>query len=167
MSNDLRMVAQCAAIALASIISAGCAHQAVVDNSAVVAELSASAGQIEQAWSDLAAVEKSRNPTYQRHTDEMQQMVGGEPSELTREIDVQWSGEIGQFILEMASAANYRVVVEGRIPPVPVLVFVRGRYRIGDALKEAGVQAGDRAGVILRPQFRKVVLTYVDGAPKP
>lgn len=75
---------------------------------------------------------------------------------------IDWSGPIEPLLEKIASMSRYRVKVLGPIPPVPVLVTLAARDRvIADILKDAGIQAGNRANLVVYPSSRVIELRYV------
>lgn len=74
---------------------------------------------------------------------------------------VDWSGPIEPLVKQLAQAANYRVVVLGTAPAIPVIVTVYTKNAmLGDILRDVGYQAGRRASVTVFPESRVVELRY-------
>jgi len=74
---------------------------------------------------------------------------------------VDWSGPIEPLIRQIARVVNYRVVVLGRPPAIPVLVSVYDKnMMIADILRDVGFQAGRRAAVIVYPENQVIELRY-------
>lgn len=74
---------------------------------------------------------------------------------------VDWSGPIEPLVRQIGRASNYRVVVLGTQPAIPVLVTVYTKNAmLGDILRDAGYQAGRRATISIYPEGRVIELRY-------
>lgn len=74
---------------------------------------------------------------------------------------IDWSGPVEPLLEKICKMTNYRLKVLGPIPPIPVLVTIAGRERvIADILKDAGLQAGKKANVVVYPTSRIIELRY-------
>lgn len=72
-----------------------------------------------------------------------------------------WSGPIEPLLEQIGEMTNYRVKVFGPIPVIPVIVTISNRERIiADILKDAGLQAGKRANLVVYPTNRIIELRY-------
>lgn len=75
---------------------------------------------------------------------------------------VDWSGPIEPLLEKIATLTRYRVKVLGPIPAVPVIITLAARDRvIADVLKDAGIQAGNRANLVVYPSSRVIELRYI------
>jgi len=76
-------------------------------------------------------------------------------------VDIDWSGPIGPLVQKVADMSQYHVKVFGAEPEIPIVVSITGKQRIvADVLKDAGLQAGKRAQVIVFPTSRVIELRY-------
>lgn len=74
---------------------------------------------------------------------------------------VDWSGPIEPLLKQIANASNYRLRVLGTRPAIPVLVTINARdVMLGDILRDAGYQCGNRAKVLVFPGSRTIELRY-------
>lgn len=74
---------------------------------------------------------------------------------------IDWSGPVEPLVRQIAKAANYRVVVLGTPPAIPVIVTVYTKNAmLGDILRDVGYQCGRRATVTVYPGQRVIELRY-------
>ncbi len=74
---------------------------------------------------------------------------------------IDWSGPIEPLVRQVARASNYRMVVLGTPPAIPVLVTVNAKnVMLGDVLRDIGYQGGRRATVTVFPGSRVIQLCY-------
>lgn len=74
---------------------------------------------------------------------------------------VDWSGPIEPLVRQLAKAANYRVVILGTPPAIPVLVTVNVKnVMLGDVVRDVGYQAGERATLAVYPGSNVLELRY-------
>jgi defect-in-organelle-trafficking protein DotD len=74
---------------------------------------------------------------------------------------VDWSGPVEPLVKQLARAANYRAVVIGTPPAIPVLVTVNARnVMLGDIVRDVGFQCGERATVVVYPGSNVLELRY-------
>jgi defect-in-organelle-trafficking protein DotD len=74
---------------------------------------------------------------------------------------VDWSGPIEPLLKQLARASNYRFVVLGTRPAIPVLVTIYSRNTmLGDIIRNVGFQAGERATVVVFPESSTIELRY-------
>lgn len=72
-----------------------------------------------------------------------------------------WSGPVEPLMRQVANAANYRLVVLGTPPAIPVLVTVYEKNAmLGDVVRDIGYQCGRRADVSIYPDGRVIELRY-------
>lgn len=76
--------------------------------------------------------------------------------------NIDWSGPIEPLLEKLGSMTRYRLKVLGPLPAVPIIVTLSGRDRvIADILKDAGIQAGRRANLVVYPTNRVIELRYI------
>ncbi len=74
---------------------------------------------------------------------------------------VDWSGPVEPLAKQIASAANYRLVVLGNAPAIPLLVTVYAQnVPLADVLRDVGFQCGRRATIAVYPENREIELRY-------
>lgn len=74
---------------------------------------------------------------------------------------VDWSGPVEPLVRQLAKAANYRMVVLGTEPAIPVLVTVYAKNTmLADVLRDVGYQCGRRAEVVVYPGSQVIELRY-------
>lgn len=75
--------------------------------------------------------------------------------------NLDWSGPIEPLLTEIARLTDYRVKVLGNTPPIPIIVSITADNRvIADIVKDAGLQAGKRANLVVYPCSRIIELRY-------
>jgi defect-in-organelle-trafficking protein DotD len=75
--------------------------------------------------------------------------------------DLDWSGPIEPLLHEVARLTDYRVKVIGNTPAIPVIVTITAEGRvIADIVKDAGLQAGKRASLVVYPCSKIIELRY-------
>lgn len=78
--------------------------------------------------------------------------------------NVDWSGPVELLLRAVAAEINYRFKVIGEKPTLPVLVSVfKENTMVGDIVRTARVQAGERADVVVYPKERLIELRYARG----
>ncbi len=61
----------------------------------------------------------------------------------------------------LADRAGYEMMVNGDLPPAPVVITLDVRQKmVIDVLRDVGLQAGMRADVVVDPERRVVELNY-------
>lgn len=134
----------------------GCTPKPTYETSDVDYQLMRSAMSVEESLRTLAATQEvyAKNAI---NTDILITPQGG-MSELA---SLDWSGPIEPLLEKIGEMTQYRVKVFGPIPHIPVLVNVSCRERmIADILKDAGLQAGKRANLVVYPTSRIIELRY-------
>ena len=138
----------------------GCAQykldqQLVAEPDPVALRLSAAVDKASAALQTLASVEQARNPGANL------QMPPSAPVELRRIVSVDWTGPIEPIVQTLADRAGYQLQVNGGKPPVPVVVSLTAREKsVIEVLRDLGLQAGQRADVVVDPDRRIVELNY-------
>jgi len=130
-------------------------QQLVAEPDPVALRLSAAVDKASAALQTLASVEQARNPGVNL------QMPPSAPVELRRIVSVDWTGPIEPIARSMADRAGYQMQVNGDRPPVPVVVSLVAREKsVVEVLRDIGLQAGQRANVVVDPSRRLVELNY-------
>lgn len=144
-----------------SLLLAACTTHGPVDQQ-LVAEpdpiglrLASAVDKASAALQTLASVEQARNPGASI------QQVPYAPQELRRSVTVSWVGPIEPIMRHLADRAGYDLQVKGDTPPAPVVVTLNVREKsVIETLRDVGLQAGQRADVVVDPEHRVVELNY-------
>jgi defect in organelle trafficking protein DotD len=76
---------------------------------------------------------------------------------------IDWSGPIEPLLEKISSMSSYRVKYIGHPPPIPIVVSISAKEAvIADILKNAGLQAGRRAGIVVYPDARIIEIRYAN-----
>ncbi len=143
----------------------GCAGQAknaepTVEDPVITA-IGNAATQIQRSWNEIAQVRKGVNGN-EKAVDTFE--GGGLPPGMEKTVRLnQWAGPIETLVATMASEAQYKFEIVGQRPAGVIVVYVDtgGEQRsVGYVLRDAGSQAGDRCGIVIRSHTRTVELVY-------
>lgn len=140
---------------LAAILT-GCTPKPTYVMSDVEYQLMRSALSVEDSLRTLAATQEvyAKNAI---NTDILATPQGG----MGGLASIDWSGPIEPLLEKIAEMSNYRVKILGPLPSVPVIVTISCRERmLADILKDAGLQAGKRANLVVYPTSRIIELRY-------
>jgi len=75
--------------------------------------------------------------------------------------DIDWTGPIEPLIRKLAELTNYRVKILGNEPAIPIVVSIsQEKAIVADILKNAGLQAGKRANLLVFPANRIIEIRY-------
>ncbi|MDF3054640.1 MAG: dotD [Gammaproteobacteria bacterium] len=110
----------------------------------------------------LAAIEKATHPSGKlsppMSVDQMNRVGLGA---LT---SIDWTGPIEPLVKELARISHYKFRVLGKRPAIPVLVATYAvNMPVGDILRDADYQAGNKADVIIYTNHRTIELRYRHG----
>ena len=120
-------------------------------------ELSRLARSIEHSLRTLAAAEQVPIATA-LNTDPLLTADGN----MGKKITLDWSGPIQPLIQQLADMTGYQLKTFGNAPAIPVIVsVVATNTTIADVVKDAGLQAGARANVVVFPKNKVIELRYV------
>lgn len=125
-------------------------------NSLVEQELVAAAKKIETSLAVLAsAQEETTVPLL--NTAPLITPEGG----MSGTADIDWTGPIEPFVRKLADLTDYKVKVLGTAPAIPVIISISQENAvIADILKNAGMQAGKRANIVVFPANRVIEIRY-------
>lgn len=130
-------------------------QQLVAEPDPVALRLASAVDKASAALQTLASVEQARNPNAAI------QAPPSAPQELRRTVTVEWVGPIEPFTRSLADRAGYQLQVNGDRPPVPVVVSVTAREKsVVEVLRDVGLQAGQRADIVVDPDRKIVELNY-------
>jgi defect-in-organelle-trafficking protein DotD len=130
-------------------------QQLVAEPDPVALRLAAAVDKASSALQTLASVEQARNPSVTVQT------APYATRELRRTVSVEWVGPIEPLMQKLTDRAGYKMLVNGDKPPVPVVISVQSVEKsVVEVLRDVGLQAGQRADVIVDPERRVVELNY-------
>lgn len=76
-------------------------------------------------------------------------------------VTIDWNGPIEPLLTQIADATGYQINVLGKAPAIPILVTVIAKNRpIGEVLRDAGYQCGDKADIVVFPGSKVIELRY-------
>lgn len=76
-------------------------------------------------------------------------------------VTIDWSGPIEPLLEKVANMSQYKVKVMGNEPAVPIIVSITAtNTTLADIIKNAGLQAGKRANIVVYPNSRIIELRY-------
>jgi defect-in-organelle-trafficking protein DotD len=128
----------------------------VAFNTVVEQELVASARTIENALALLARTQEEHNVPL-LNTAPLITPEGG----MSGTADIDWTGPIEPLVRKLADMTDYKVKVLGIAPTIPIIVSIsQDQAIIADILKNAGMQAGKRANIVVFPANRVIEVRY-------
>lgn len=75
--------------------------------------------------------------------------------------DIDWTGPIEPLIRKLADMTDYKLKILGSEPTIPIIVSIsQDKAVIADILKNAGMQAGKRANIVVFPANRVIEVRY-------
>lgn len=76
-------------------------------------------------------------------------------------VTIDWNGPIEPLLTQIANSTGYTVNVLGKAPMLPIIVTVIAKNRpIGDVLRDAGYQCGEKADIVIFPNTKIIELRY-------
>lgn len=80
-------------------------------------------------------------------------------------VTMPWHGTLEQAVSKLASFSGYEVKFIGKTPTLPILVQIgREAATVSDHMRNVGIQAGNRADVIVDPKQKLIEVRYGDAA---
>ncbi len=77
--------------------------------------------------------------------------------------DIDWTGPIEPLIRKIADMTDYKLKILGNSPTIPIIVSIsQDQAVIADILKNAGMQAGKRANIVVFPANRVIEVRYAN-----
>lgn len=159
------MTKRLASLILLALLIPGCASMnqppkpATEDDPALV-DLKKTAGEIERSLSLLAEAEQyekmKQNPTQPR----IYKQIKG----MEQVVTMPWQGTIEQAVSKLAGYSGFDAKFMGKPPAIPIIVQIgRDPATVSDHLRNIGIQAGNRADIVVDPVQKIVELRYSDG----
>lgn len=125
-------------------------------NSLVEQELVLAAKKIETSLALLASAQEESNVPL-LNTAPLITPEGG----MSGTADIDWTGPIEPLVRKLADMTDYKVKVLGNSPAIPIIVSISQEDAvIADILKNAGMQAGKRANIVVFPANRIIEVRY-------
>jgi defect-in-organelle-trafficking protein DotD len=125
-------------------------------NSVVEQELIAAAKTIEGSLALLARSQEENNVPL-LNTAPLVTPEGG----MSGTADIDWTGPIEPLVRKLADMTDYKLKVLGNAPTIPIIVSIsQDQAVIADILKNAGMQAGKRANIVVFPANRVIEVRY-------
>lgn len=148
-------------VALAALLGTGCATKpvAVTPPDPVKVELSTAAQSVRTSLRQLAEAEQY---------DKLRRSPGPEAAApvipgLSRVVSVPWNGPLEPIVAKLAEMGGYRIEVAGHVPAIPILVSLGpAPASLAAHLRDVGLQAGQRADIVVDPQRRQVGVVYAN-----
>lgn len=76
-------------------------------------------------------------------------------------VTMPWNGTLEQAVSKLAAFSGFEVKFMGKTPTLPILVMIgKDSATVSDHLRNVGIQAGDRADVIIDPAAKIVEVRY-------
>lgn len=137
-------------------ILVGCSPKVRYEVSDIDYQLMRSALSVEDSLRTLASTQ-DRYAKNALNTDILVTPQGG----MGKLASLDWSGPIEPLLEKVGELTSYRVKVLGPTPAIPLIITISCRERmIADILKDAGLQAGKKANVVVYPTSRIIELRY-------
>lgn len=141
---------------LCTVLLSSCTPKPTYEMSDVEYQLMKSALSVEDSLRTLAATQEVYNKSA-LNTDILTTPEAG----MGHLASLDWSGPIEPLLQTIGEMSNYRVKVLGPTPAIPLIVTISCRERmVADILKDAGLQAGKRANLVVYPTSRIIELRY-------
>lgn len=115
--------------------------------------------EVQRSWNQLAMLERARDPSLGGRLDDLD--VKRYP-ELGRKVYFPWDADLRSAVEAIGGFLEYEVVAVGRPPVNPIVVHSPGHVPmpIGDILRDLSAQAGRRATVVLKPNWKRIEVVY-------
>lgn len=125
-------------------------------NAEVERELVIAARSVERSLTSLARMQEAKDPPV-LNTTPLITPEGG----MGGSADIDWTGPLEPLIHRIAEMTDYRLKVLGNEPPIPIIISIsQNKAVIADILKNASLQAGRRANIMVFPANRVIELRY-------
>ena len=133
----------------------GSTSPVVATPDAVSVRLADAADKVGNALQSLASVEQTRTPAPLPPT------MPAPDDGLKTPITVSWEGPIAPLLLRLANRAGYQYQQVGPVPGTPITVSINVVGKpILEILRDAGLQAGTKANLLVDSNRRLVELEY-------
>jgi defect in organelle trafficking protein DotD len=124
------------------------------------AQLAEAATSVSKSLSNLNEIQQAVTPVPQTFQPPDPTAYG-----MANLVTIDFSGPIEPLLNQIANASGYRVRVLGSTPAIPVMVYVDAKNTpLGDVLRNAGYQCGDKANIVIFPKTKIIELRYATTA---
>lgn len=118
------------------------------------------ARSIEQSLTSLAEAEQFEKFGQKPGEPRVYRQIAGMEAMVT----MPWSGTLEQAVTKLSSVSGFTVKFTGRPPAIPILVQIgREASTVSDHMRNIGIQAGQRADIIVDPRQKIVEVRYANG----
>ncbi len=121
-------------------------------------KLAEAADSVSKSLQSLAENQQAINPKPKQYN-------APDPSDygMSNLTSMNWSGPIEPLVTQIAKASGYQLRVSGVSPAIPVLVSINAKnIPLGQILRDAGYQCGDRADIVVFPRSKVIELLYAN-----
>lgn len=137
-------------------------HEVVVDPTLgpdpAEAKLAEAASSVSKSLINLAEIQEAVTPKPKTYQPADPASYG-----MADLVSIDWSGPIEPLVEQIAKSTGYKVRTLGSEPAIPVMVFVTAHNApLGNVLRDAGYQAGDKANVVVYPNTKIIELRYAN-----
>lgn len=140
---------------------AGCAttHPAPTAPDPVKVQLASAAQSVRASLRQLAEAEQFDKMKRLPSPAESAPVIPG----LERKVSMPWNGPLAAVVEKLAALGGYEVQSAGRPPSLPILISLGAEpASLAQQLRDVGLQAGNRADIVVDPTRRKVEVIYAD-----
>lgn len=125
-------------------------------DSDIASELVTAAKSIESSLALLARTQQDHNVPL-LNTAPLMTPEGG----MSGTADIDWTGPIEPLVRKLADMTDYKLKILGNEPAIPIIISIsQNKAIIADILKNAGMQAGKRANIVVFPANRVIEVRY-------
>ena len=135
-------------------------HSTVTENNkGLEKQLAETAESIERSLALLAMAQETNNPPL-INTAPLITPEGG----MGGTADIDWTGPIEPLLHKLADLTDYNLKFLGNDPTTPIIISItQNKAVIADIIKNAGLQAGKRATIMVFPANKIIELRYGSG----
>jgi defect-in-organelle-trafficking protein DotD len=127
-------------------------------NNDIAQELVAAAKSVESSLAQLARTQAD-NTIPLLNTAPLITPEGG----MSGTADIDWTGPIEPLVRKLADMTDYKLKILGNAPSIPIIISItQDKAIIADILKNAGMQAGKRANIVVFPANRVIEVRYAN-----
>lgn len=114
--------------------------------------------EVHQKIDDMDKIERYKKTRIIKVVDEKMAKYG-----LGARVQIDWTGPVEPLMREVAGYADYKLKVIGVPPAIPVIVTAfHDDVELGDIIREAHLQAKERADVVVYPKSKVIEIRYFE-----
>lgn len=126
------------------------------DNKKIENALIKAADSIESSLFSLSNTKESTDPAL-IDTLPLMTAEGG----MGNKVSIDWVGPIAPLLFKIANMSGYKLKILGKEPAIPITITITKKKEfVADILKNASLQAKDRASVVVFPENKILELRY-------